>query len=59
LRTAFFTDVQPLLAQWREQKNIDPDPLAAYRASGYENKVATERDAIRASRPSSGGGSYA
>jgi L-rhamnose isomerase/sugar isomerase len=59
LRTAFFTDVRPLLAEWRKRKNIDPDPLAAYRASGYEAKVAKERDAVRASRPSTGGGSYA
>jgi L-rhamnose isomerase/sugar isomerase len=59
LRTAFFTDVRPLLSEWRKRKNIDPDPLAAYRASGYEAKVAKERDAARASRPSTGGGSYA
>jgi L-rhamnose isomerase/sugar isomerase len=59
LRIAFFTDVRPLLAEWRKRKNIDPDPLASYRASGYETKVAEERDAARAAKPSAGGGSYA
>jgi L-rhamnose isomerase/sugar isomerase len=59
LRTAFFTDVKPLLAQWRKGKNLEGDPLAAYRASGYEAKVAKEREAARAARPSAGGGSYA
>ncbi len=50
LKDAFFTDVRPLLAEWRKKKGIDPDPLAAYRASGYEARVATEREAARAAR---------
>lgn len=59
LRTAFFTDVKPLLAEWRKRHNIDPDPLAAYRASGYEAKVSPEREASRAARGAGAGGSYA
>ncbi|HEY8665664.1 MAG TPA: hypothetical protein VIL86_03320, partial [Tepidisphaeraceae bacterium] len=60
LRRAFFTDVAPLLADWRKRNAIDPDPLAAYRAGGYEAKVAKERDAARAARgTSSTGSSYA
>ncbi len=59
LHDAFFTDVRPLLAQWREKKNIDPNPLEAYRASGYEAKVALEREASRAARGSKSSGSYA
>ncbi|MDB5303447.1 MAG: Xylose isomerase domain protein barrel [Phycisphaerales bacterium] len=50
LRTAFFTDVKPLLAEWRKRRGIDPDPLAAYRASGYEERAAREREASRAER---------
>src|SRR5438270_3366435 len=34
VRSAFFTDVKPLLAEWRKRKNLDPDPFSAYRASG-------------------------
>lgn len=60
LRDAFFTDVRPLLAEWRKRKGIDPDPLAAYRASGYEARVAHEREAGRAARGAkSAGASYA
>jgi L-rhamnose isomerase / sugar isomerase len=53
LKTAFFTDVKPLMAEWRKRKGIDPDPLAAYRASGYEAKVTAEREALRAQNPQS------
>ena len=53
LKTAFFTDVKPLLAEWRKRKSIDPDPLSAYRASGYEAKVTAEREALRAQNPGS------
>jgi len=60
LKDAFFTDVRPLLAEWRKKKGIDPDPLAAYRASGYEARVAREREAARAARGvKPGGSSYA
>jgi L-rhamnose isomerase/sugar isomerase len=43
LTDAFETDVRPLLAQVRVEMGLDPDPLAALRASGYEQKVAAER----------------
>jgi L-rhamnose isomerase/sugar isomerase len=59
LRGAFFTDVRPMLAEWRKKKNLAPDPMQAYRASGYEAKVAKEREAARAARGASMGGSYA
>ena len=48
LRSAFFTDVRPLLGDWRKTRNLEPDPLAAYRGSGYEARVAKEREAARA-----------
>jgi len=59
LKDAFFTDVRPMLADWRKKKNLDPNPIEAYRASGYEAKVAREREASRAERGGSGSGSFA
>jgi L-rhamnose isomerase / sugar isomerase len=59
LRDAFYTDVRPLLAEWRKKHNIDPDPMQAYRASGYEKKVAIEREAARAARGGASSSSYA
>ena len=43
LRSAFNSDVKPMLAEWRRRRDIDPDPLQAYRASGHEHKLASER----------------
>lgn len=40
---AFRTDVRPLLACVREEMGIPVDPIAAYRASGHEKKIAAER----------------
>lgn len=37
------TDVRPLLAQVREEMGLPVDPLAAYRSSGYEEKIQAER----------------
>ncbi|MBN2303789.1 MAG: L-rhamnose isomerase [Anaerolineae bacterium] len=43
LTDAYETDVRPLLAKVREEKGLHPDPIAAYRADGYAQKVAEER----------------
>ncbi|MEU3272569.1 L-rhamnose isomerase [Saccharomonospora sp. NPDC006951] len=40
---AFSTDVRPLLAELREEQGIDPDPIAAYRRSGYAERIKNER----------------
>ena len=40
---AFYTDVRPGLAQWRESRGLPADPLATYAASGYQDKINTER----------------
>ncbi|NDL58125.1 L-rhamnose isomerase [Phytoactinopolyspora sp. XMNu-373] len=40
---AFYTDVRPLLAQWRIDRGLDADPMAAYRQSGYDEKITAER----------------
>lgn len=59
VREAFYTDVRPMLAEWRKSKGLDPNPLAAYRASGYEARVAKEREALRAAAGGQSGSSYA
>lgn len=59
LRQAFYTDVKPVLQAWRESKGLPADPLAAYRASGYEARVAEERTAARKARGEVAGSSYA
>jgi L-rhamnose isomerase / sugar isomerase len=59
LKDAFATDVRPLLREWRERHGIDPDPMAAYRASGYEARVAAERTARREAAGEVPAGSYA
>lgn len=43
LMDAYNTDVRPLLAEVRESKGLAGDPIAAFRASGYSEKVADER----------------
>jgi L-rhamnose isomerase/sugar isomerase len=43
LRDAFETDVRPLLAEARARRGLDPDPIAAFRRSGYAERVAEER----------------
>ncbi len=40
---AFQTDVRPLLQVVREELGLAPDPLCAYRASGYQQKIEAER----------------
>jgi len=46
LLSAFRTDVRPLLAAVREEMGLGPDPLAAYRASGYYEKICAEREPL-------------
>ncbi len=43
LNSAFRLDAQPLLAQVREEMGVPTDPIAAYWASGYEQKIRAER----------------
>ncbi|WP_109209041.1 MULTISPECIES: L-rhamnose isomerase [Microbacterium] len=40
---AFYTDVRPALAQWRESRGLAADPMAAYAASGYQQQIAADR----------------
>ncbi|WP_104182117.1 L-rhamnose isomerase [Arthrobacter sp. B0490] len=47
LMDAFYTDVRPALAQWRESKGLPADPMADYRTSGYQGRINTERQGGR------------
>jgi L-rhamnose isomerase / sugar isomerase len=40
---AFYTDVRPALAEWRESRGLPGDPMAAFLASGYQQGIAAER----------------
>jgi L-rhamnose isomerase/sugar isomerase len=43
LMDAYNTDVRPLLRDLREEVGLDPDPVAAYKRSGYLERVSAER----------------
>ena len=43
LMDAYNTDVRPLLAEVRQESGLDGDPLAAYRASGWQTRIIAER----------------
>jgi L-rhamnose isomerase/sugar isomerase len=40
---AFYTDVRPDLAAWRESRGLPADPMAAYAASGYQDQIEADR----------------
>ena len=40
---AFYTDVRPALADWREARGLPRDPMAAFAASGYQEKIEADR----------------
>ncbi|MEE6167623.1 MULTISPECIES: L-rhamnose isomerase [unclassified Mycolicibacterium] len=40
---AFYTDVRPALAQWRAERGLPTDPMAAFAASGYQDTINAER----------------
>jgi L-rhamnose isomerase/sugar isomerase len=43
LMDAFETDVRGVLADRREARGLPRDPMAAYAASGYPQRIAEER----------------
>jgi L-rhamnose isomerase / sugar isomerase len=51
-KDAFSTDVRPAVREWRKSKGLAEDPLAAFRGSGYLERIARDR-AGRASAASS------
>ncbi|WP_401000047.1 L-rhamnose isomerase [Agromyces sp. GXQ0307] len=40
---AFYTDVRPALAEWRESRGLPADPMRAFAASGYLAQIAADR----------------
>ena len=40
---AFYTDVRPALAEWRAERGLPADPVAAYRESGYGQQIIADR----------------
>jgi L-rhamnose isomerase/sugar isomerase len=53
LKNAYRTDVSPILAMARVRAGGAADPVAAYRASGYRDRVASQRP-VKAGASSSG-----
>jgi L-rhamnose isomerase/sugar isomerase len=43
LMDAFYTDVRPLLAEWRQSRGLPRDPVAAYAASGHQKQIEADR----------------
>lgn len=43
LMDAYNTDVRPLLAEVREDLGLDPDPMRAYRESGWQERIVKDR----------------
>jgi L-rhamnose isomerase/sugar isomerase len=40
---AFYTDVRPALAAWRESRGLPADPMRAYAQSGYQARIEADR----------------
>ena len=49
LQDAFATDVRPAIRQWRKTRQLQEDPLDAFRQSGYLERVTSERQKRNAS----------
>jgi L-rhamnose isomerase/sugar isomerase len=43
LMDAFYTDVRSDLAEWRASRGLPPDPMRAYRDSGYAEQIVADR----------------
>jgi L-rhamnose isomerase/sugar isomerase len=43
LMDAYSTDVRPLLRELRAESGLDPEPTAAYRRSGYQERIVADR----------------
>ena len=43
LMDAFYTDVRADLAGWRESRGLPANPIAAFNASGYQEKIEADR----------------
>lgn len=52
-RGAFWTDVRPMVKEWREARKLPPEPLKALGESGYVDRISRERGARNAQSVSS------
>ena len=48
LQDAFATDVRPIIREWRTARGLPVDPMEAFRASGYLERITKERAAKNA-----------
>jgi L-rhamnose isomerase/sugar isomerase len=53
LQDAFATDVRPAIKVWRQSKGLPPDPLQAFRESGYLERITAQRAGKNAAKVSS------
>lgn len=53
LKSAFYTDVRPMLLEWRRSRGLPDNPLAAFRESGYMQRISKERAERNAATASS------
>jgi L-rhamnose isomerase/sugar isomerase len=52
-RTAFWTDVRPIVKEWRQARKLPVEPLEALKDSGYVETISKERGAKNANSVSS------
>ncbi len=52
-RSAFWTDVRPMVKEWRIARGLPADPLKALAESGYVEKITSERKSKNAASVSS------
>ena len=52
-RTAFWTDVRPIVREWRQARKLPVEPLQALKESGYVETISKERGARNANSVSS------
>jgi L-rhamnose isomerase/sugar isomerase len=53
LQDAFATDVRPAIREWRTSNGLPADPMAAFRESGYLERITQERSSRNAKNVSS------
>ena len=59
MKQAFGADVTEAISEWRKERGLTPDPLLAFRESGYLEKISVDRAARRLALGISGEASYA
>ena len=59
LKQAFGTDVSGAIAEWRQGRGLEEDPLISFRKSGYLQQIEADRKARRKELGIVAGGSYA